>query len=122
MARDAYITSQVNAPLSVSTSNYWEGYNPGHDDQNSIANKPASNFLKKDVVEAPQKLTWEICDGVDQKMSEPEKKRRLVSLFEANEVAKRVAARGGRKHRGSVINGGLVDGDVKTDIVSEWLS
>ena len=50
-----------------------------------------------------------------------ERKRRLVSLFEANEVARRVA---GLK-RGSgggqmVINGGLVE-EGKPDVVSEWI-
>lgn len=122
MARDSYTTSQVNTPLSVSNSHYWQNYSPGQEDHQSIIHKQASDFVKKDIVEESQKRTWEICNEIDQKMSEAEKKRRLVSLFEANEVAKRVAARGGFKRSGFVINGGLVDGDVKTDIVSEWLN
>lgn len=121
MARDSYITSQVNTPLYVANNNYWENYQPRQEEHRSIADKPASNFVKKEVVEETQKRTWEICNDFDQKMDEREKKRRLVSLFEANEVAKRVAAYGGAR-RSYVVNGGLVDSDVKTDIVSQWLN
>lgn len=71
--------------------------------------------------EGPQeskKRTWEICVERDGQLGE--RKRRLVSLFEANEVARRVA---GLK-RGSgggqmVVNGGLVE-EGKPDVVSEW--
>ncbi len=44
-----------------------------------------------------------------------------MSLFEANEVAKRVAGiKSGYAGRQIVVNGGLVDGESKTDIISEW--
>lgn len=72
--------------------------------------------MKKDIVEETQKRTWDICNAVDVKIEE--KKRRLVSLFEANEVARRVVGTGGSY--GVVVNGGLI-GEVKQDIVSEWL-
>lgn len=50
------------------------------------------------------------------------RKRRLVSLFEANEVAKRVAnLKSGYGGRQIVVNGGLVDGEGKPDVVSEWM-
>lgn len=54
-------------------------------------------------------------EGVD-------RKRRLVSLFEANEVAKRVTAMRSRYggHQ-MVVNGGLVDGEGKPDVFSEWM-
>jgi len=48
-----------------------------------------------------------------------------VSLFEANEVAKRVTGmkRGsGRGGRQLVVNGGLIDGEIKPDIVTKWMS
>ena len=51
-----------------------------------------------------------------------------MSLFEANEVAKRVAGGngygGGRSRWGGrqvVVNGGLVDGEGARDVVSEWM-
>jgi len=121
MARDAYTTSQVNKPLST-TSTHMQRYNPGRLEYDTIVQKNATDFLDKEIIEESPKRTWEICDAVDQEVGEGEKKRRLVSLFEANEVAKRVAAHGLRTQSGYVVNGGLVDGDVKTDIVSEWLS
>lgn len=50
-----------------------------------------------------------------------ERKRRLVSLFEANEVAKRIT--GVKRYGGyqAVVNGGLVDNLGKPDIFSEWM-
>lgn len=50
-----------------------------------------------------------------------ERKRRLVSLFEANEVAKRVT--GAKRYGGyqAVVNGGLVDNLGSPDIFSEWM-
>jgi hypothetical protein len=78
--------------------------------------------VKKEEEES-KKRTWEVCQSKDEELVEgggEGRKRRLVSLFEANEVARRVA---GLK-RGSgggqmVVNGGLVE-DGKPDIVSEW--
>lgn len=78
--------------------------------------------MKKGEDEESKKRTWEVCQGKDEEMvkERAERKRRLVSLFEANEVARRVA---GLK-RGSaggqvVVNGGLVE-EGKPDVVSEW--
>lgn len=92
------------------------------EEYSSIANKDPRQFVKNDTYKESQKRTWEICNAVNEEMIKDgkERTRRLVSLFEANEVAKRIA--GFKKRGGVVINGGLVDGDMKPDVVSEWVS
>jgi hypothetical protein len=125
MARDIYTASLVEDPPTISSFyNYQNDYHPHQYDSQSLVNRPAASFVVKNVVEESKKRTWEICMEVDGQMEREgkERKRRLVSLFEANEVAKRVAgvgrAVGGRQ---VVVNGGLVDGEGKPDVVSEWV-
>lgn len=123
MSRDIYIASEVENPLDAG-SRY--NYHPGQHDYNSILNKSASDFIvKPDAPEESKKRTWEICAEADAEMSQDgnaQPKRRLVSLFEANEVAKRVAMfRNGRGGGQIVVNGGLIDGEGRADVVSEWL-
>ena len=106
-------------PPSISGNTYYRGQ-PTYD---SLIHKPASDFVKKenDAPEESKKRTWEICAKADEEASDDIRKRRLVSLFEANEVAKRVAGSksryGGRQ---TVINGELVDMEGSWDIVSSW--
>ena len=75
--------------------------------------------------EESKKRTYEICLEVDEKLveegyeGESKRKRRLVSLFEANEVAKRLA--GNKRGRQWVANGHIVDQEGRPDIVSEWM-
>ena len=135
MSLDIFIASQVENPLPISSSNsnsmYYYHNQTDHD---SIVNKSPSFFVKKEGDQEPEdskKRTWEICAGVDKDMVADggERKRRLVSLFEANEVAKRVASLkrervgygGGYGGNQIVVNGGLNDGEGKTDVVSEWM-
>lgn len=70
--------------------------------------------------EESKKRTWEICVERDELLGE--RKRRLVSLFEANEVARRVAGlkRGGGG--GSTLFTAGVAQASKMDIASEWAS
>lgn len=73
-------------------------------------------------MEESQKKVWEICHAVDEGLEKEGKsgKRRLVSLFEANEVAKRLT--GLKKvQRRFVANGGEADKEVKEDFISDWL-
>lgn len=98
-------------------------YYPGHYNHNSLVNKPASDFVKKQQGEPEEskKRTWEICAAADADAHPDIRKRRLVSLFEANEVAKRVA--GGKSRFGgrqTVINGGIVDTEGTQDLVTQW--
>ena len=117
MARDLYLSSTVQDPPNVFSA---YNANPDHIDYNSIL-RPA----QPGPVES-KKRTYEICQEVDQSLlvaegsqGEPKRKRRLVSLFEANEVAKRLA--GNNRHgRQWVANGYAVDGG-RTDVVSEWM-
>ncbi|TVY75886.1 Uncharacterized protein LSUE1_G007435 [Lachnellula suecica] len=121
MSRDIYIASCAENPPQIGASHHSIFY--GQHNSQSVLNKPASDFAKKeDEPEESKKRTWEICMEADAKVGVESKKRRLVSLFEANEVAKRVA--GSRSRYGGqqrVVNGGLVDGEGIPDIVSEWL-
>lgn len=125
MSRDIYIASLVADPSSIMNGNrFVSHYTPMYTDYNSIINQPASNFaIKEKGEEESKKRTWEICTKVDGEMERDgkERNRRLVSLFEANEVARRVAGsnRGVGGHQ-MVVNGGLVE-DGKPDVVSEWI-
>ncbi|KAG4440717.1 hypothetical protein IFR05_003811 [Cadophora sp. M221] len=128
MSRDIYIASQVENPLPVCTNANMH-YSHGQTDYNSIINKSPSFFaVKEPEPEESKKRTWEICAVVDAEISEAGdkegiRKRRLVSLFEANEVAKRVAnLKRGYGGGQIVVNGGLIDGEGKTDVVSEWMT
>ena len=123
IARDKWLDWNVKDPPSV-FSHY--NYNPNHEDYNSIVRQPPMTFLPaKQSPKESWKRTYEICMEVDQKLNdegyegEYKHKRRLVSLFEANEVAKRLA--GNKRHgRQWVANGYIVDG-AHTDVVSKWM-
>lgn len=128
MARDIYTASQVeNAP---NVSGGPQHYHPGSYDRNSLLNQPSSSFVKSKtgevVPEESKKRTLEVCIEADGMMVREgrERKRRIVSLFEANEVAKRVASlKTGSRWGGNqiVVNGGLIDGEIKDDVISKWM-
>jgi len=128
MARDTYVSSLVSEPFSLNSNsnggyyNNWNDYRPGQDEYNGITSRSPAEFVKKDKTDEAAERTWEICKSVDETLQKEgkERKRRLVSLFEANEVARRVAGKKGER-RGVVVNGGLVDGEIKRDLVSEWI-
>lgn len=125
MSRDIYTASQVAKPVELN-SGFHHRYYPGQQDYNSIIHQPSSNFAKKDdQPEESKKRTWEICVEMDSQMGKEgkERKRRIVSLFEANEVAKRIASVNKHKCGGNqvVVNGGLVDGEGKEDLISGWM-
>jgi hypothetical protein len=123
MARDMWLNWTVKDPPEVFS---YYNYNPNHEDYHSIVHQPPLSFLPaKPGPKESWKRTYEICIEVDQKLNdegyegEAKRKRRLVSLFEANEVAKRLA--GNNRHgRQWVANGYIVDGG-RTDVVSEWM-
>lgn len=130
MARDIYTASHVAEPSSNSVNYHY--YPNSSDDYESTARKPAADFAppkpvdpEEEVGDEGSEATLKACLSVDEAFvsdtsaSEAKPKRRLVSLFEANEVAKRLAGKE-RAARQVVINGYLVE-DSKPDIVSEWL-
>lgn len=122
MARDIYIASCVEK-FSSEQNSYYSSYG-SNEDFIAILEKPAIQFVEPVVeVEESKKRTFEICVGIDEQTKEGDRKRRLVSLFEANEVAKRVAGVKRNRWGGSqvVVNGGLVEGG-KPDAVGEWLA
>lgn len=103
-------------------------YYPGQEEYDFITRRSASQFAPKpkkddeEVGEEGEEATWVVCERVDAELrtGEGEQKRKLVSLFEANEVARRVG-RAKTPGRQVVVNGYLVE-DAKPDIVSEWMS
>lgn len=134
MSRDIYLSSLVSDPPNMESSFY---YYPNNVDWHFITHQQAANFappkpkdeeIEEEIGEQNKKRTYDVCVQVDEELMQTEKegeqkrKRRLVSLFEANEVAKRLAGtkRGYRGGRHGVFNGYLVE-DVKTDVVSEWM-
>jgi hypothetical protein len=122
MSREIYIASQVESPPSITNNGYGHQYHPQQHDYHSIINRDPSSFMVKDEPEESKKRTWEICAAKDEELVRDggERKRRLVSLFEANEVARRVVGlKRGYGGGQMVVNGGLVE-DAKSDIVSEW--
>lgn len=78
--------------------------------------------------EDSKKRTYETCMQVDSELREEgyegevKRKRRLVTLFEANEVAKRLADMEMKSNRRRLVaNGYVVDGEGRQDVVSEWM-
>jgi hypothetical protein len=126
MSRDIYIASLVKEPLSITDSNNGYRFHHTQHHYNSVVNRPASSFVVGEKPEESRKRTWEICTEIDREMERDgkERNRRLVSLFEANEVARRVAGKTPTNRTGGgqiVVNGGLVEGEGKPDVVSEWM-
>lgn len=125
MSRDIYTASLVADLPSITNGDRFVNYYVSmYPEYNSIVTQPASNFaIKEKGEEESKKRTWEICAKADVEMEDEgkERRRRLVSLYEANEVARRVAGsnRGVGGHQ-MVVNGGLIE-DGKPDIVSEWM-
>ena len=123
MSREIYIASQVESAPNIMIGNHSGQYYAGQHDYNSVVNRAASSFVVKAEDEENKKRTWEVCQAKDEEMVKEgaERKRRLVSLFEANEVARRVAGlKRGYGGGQMVVNGGLVE-EGKPDVVSEWL-
>lgn len=120
MSRHIYIASQVNNAPNINKSNYSYHYYAGQHDYSAVVNRAPETFIVKTGPEESKKRTWEICVERDESLGE--RKRRLVSLFEANEVARRVA---GLKRGGgggpTIFNGGVAQA-FKMDIASEWAS
>jgi hypothetical protein len=113
MAADMYMQERVSRAPRLDEYNSYSCY---REDQNSLVHRPLSSFLTvTDDNEAPsKKRTYEICLEATNKHPG---KRRLVSLFEANEVAKRLA---GIKTK-SQISTERREKEVTTDEVSEWI-
>lgn len=120
MSRDTYIASQVyNAP-NVHKYNHSYHYYPGQNDYGAVVNRATETFIAKKGPEESKKRTWEIC--VERAELLGERKRRLVSLVEANAVARRVAG----SKRGGGFGPSIFNADgaqaSKMDIASEWVS
>ncbi|KAF2738451.1 ankyrin [Polyplosphaeria fusca] len=108
LAEDAYIASCAsNAPQVAANHSYG----------NSILHQPAETFLE-DYVEVERTSTesiWRLCEMF---MKEHPQKRRLVSLLDANEVAKRLAHRQKKSETASRYRSGY-DSDAESDQAGE---
>ncbi|EPE25948.1 Ankyrin repeat-containing protein [Glarea lozoyensis ATCC 20868] len=114
MSRDMYISSCVSEPIQI-TDNYYA---------QSVIHRAPESFLPRNEAGAMNnvKRTYEICVEADQEMEGEgrERKRRLVSLMEANEVAERVTGYSSRyAGRQVVVNGGAIDDEAHFDILRE---
>lgn len=121
VASDAYLQLRVSKGPSIGLDNgYGNHFNYGYNNNvSATASKAALEFLPKkedDDEQASTKRTYEVCFKAAE--SYPAK-RRLVTLFEANEVAKRLA---GQKARTSTEDGEESKDEIKGDEVSMWLT
>ena len=98
VARERFVSSRIKAS---SVTRYWS-----HDPVSTLPDARARNFVKKDDVPKREHedssiiaRIWWMCEEALGKFSEPPK-RRLVSLYEANDVAKRL----GEEHMRSRYN------------------
>lgn len=125
MSHDNYISNFISNPPSV--HEYWQ-YHPMDHNSDTLSAYRAKQ--KRDAAPAYQthSLIWEEClrvqgdlkrkfdddeseNGEEKTKREFTGKRRLVSLFEANEVAKRLA--GNRNGKGNVAT--------QKDVVGQWI-
>jgi hypothetical protein len=131
LATDLYMQDIVSTPK---LEPIYKDYQPGREDNNSILYNASHFYIHKswDVAHEPQdrKRTYEVCVQAAQQRPA---KRRLVSLLEANEVAKRVAThepapnrggtrRGYRVRRREANNDSESAAEEAKDEVSSWLA
>ncbi|TGO46320.1 hypothetical protein BCON_0331g00030 [Botryotinia convoluta] len=116
MSHDNYISNFISNPPSV--NEYWQ-YHPNNVDRDTLKKRDAAPFYKT------HSMIWEEClrvqgelkrkfdsdEDEDKTKREFTGKRRLVSLFEANEVARRLA--GSRNGKGNVA--------MQMDVVGQWM-
>ncbi|KAF2023873.1 ankyrin [Setomelanomma holmii] len=129
MAEDAYLAKEVfNDPPSIAatTEIYYNG--GGRRRLRGRGRRDATNALTRQpetFVDEPKDLrsdvekVWDVCKEFAAKAQGT--KRKLVSLVEANEVAKRLAVRKGSRDQGGDDEQKDNDDDVKGDEVDVWL-
>jgi len=125
VSHDAFVASCTDKPPPLS---YNYRYTPNNDDLESIVKRSPKTFIptKPSNCANPAKEIYDQCTKMDKDLrdasveSQLKRKRRLVSLFEANEVARRLAGRDTGK--GSVVVNGHRMDEGKPDIVSQLLA
>jgi ankyrin repeat protein len=131
VANTSYLRWRMeNPPTVVGNGCYW--FNHGGQ-PSTILDRSASDFVKSEVG-ADEKYTadaismWKMCSEMTG-ASITTNRRKLVSLFDANEVAKRLAvaqqkrtkmseAKGSRRYKD---DGNAIDAEDKDDPVAQWL-
>jgi len=95
MAEDAYIASCVREAPKIGNAMYYY--------RQSITDKQPDEFVgEKKTAMSNEEQTWRLCQEYQGKVS---RKRKLVSLLDANDVAKRLANHYGGKRQRPVFNG-----------------
>lgn len=125
LAENKWIAKMTNGPPegpSRWNDDNWRYYNPSKDLSSvRVVHKAPNHFVEKQ----PHRANWverDIYNLCNPKVEEEKRtKRKLVSLFDANEVAKRLALGGahGRRCRRRYNNGD--DGEDERDEVAQWL-
>jgi hypothetical protein len=114
MAADMYMQERVSHAPSIDGYNTYSNYQNGQNPIPIIQRSPSSFLPVTDDETPSKKRTYEIC--LEAAVKYPGK-RRLVSLFEANEVAKRLARMKAQSQALALRKGE----DVVIDEVSEWI-
>jgi hypothetical protein len=127
VASDSYLQERVkNGPSIAAAYSYYQALNDNSGTAN-LASKPPKDFLQKEEIDelSSKKRTYEICLEAAERNPA---KRRLVTLFEANEVAKRLVG-SKKKSRVTDVANRLYSGgrevqdedEEKRDEVSLWI-
>ncbi|KAH6620539.1 hypothetical protein C7974DRAFT_458783 [Boeremia exigua] len=120
MAEDAQLANNVfNNPPSLAVQTYGHRYY-GQPASSAIIHKSPERFIKKDSQTNVKQQTWNVCLEFKERMGAG-KKRKLVSLLEANEVAKRLAGKKQKVRRHSDEEDAQ-DENSKRDEVDIWFN
>ncbi|KAF3031839.1 hypothetical protein E8E12_001475 [Didymella heteroderae] len=117
MARDAWLTSKVfNGPPNIQVNQPGQRYY-GAPPTSKILHQSTESFLQN-CSRVKSESVWDVCQEFEEKNRG--RKRKLVSLMEANEVAKRLAA---KRQRVEVEIEGVEDEERGTnDEVDRWFN
>jgi ankyrin repeat protein len=131
MAEDAFLSKDVfNNPPSLVGDQHHYSYRNDYQRRRLLRQKPDKGVLDRlpqEFVEEPkdtrseEERVWEVCKGFAQKAAGT--KRKLVSLVEANEVAKRLARKKGSRDEAEEKSAEKKEGEEESngDEVDVWL-
>jgi ankyrin repeat protein len=131
MAEDAFLSKDVfNNPPSLVGDQHHYSYRNDYQRRRLLRQKPDKGVLDRlpqEFVEEPkdtrseEEKVWEVCKGFAQKAAGT--KRKLVSLVEANEVAKRLARKKGSRDEAEEKSAEKKEGEEESngDEVDVWL-
>ncbi|KAJ9641384.1 hypothetical protein H2199_005354 [Coniosporium tulheliwenetii] len=117
MAQDVWVHQVVwNAPKLKGLDSY-SMYNPR---AQGLVDRSPETFVEEKDERSDERKVWDVCQKWMEKEGAKNRKRKLVSLFEANEVAKRVAAQQGSRGALEYQKSGDEEDEDKRDEVTAW--